>query len=72
MILGMLGVLMQILSGQSCDNIMPPQLQKLGLKLNASRIRLSVEPGVGVSLATGHKDTTSLDEKQGKKLKVAS
>lgn len=51
---------------------MPPQLQKLGLKLNASRIRLSVEPGVGVSLATGHKDTTSLDEKQGKKLKVAS
>lgn len=51
---------------------MPPQLQKLGLKLNISRVRQSIKPGIGPSLAIGHKDITSLDEKQGKKMKIAS
>lgn len=52
--------------------VMPCQLQKLGLKLNTSRVRQSIQPGIEPSLARSHKDITSLDEKQGKKLKAAS
>lgn len=60
------------LSSQSHAKVMPPQLQDLGLKRNTSRAWQNVDPGLGPSLALGHKDTTSLDEKQGKKLSVAS